>query len=73
MQITADSESIELERIRAMIETFREANPQLWSVSLPSDGSLMPSDVLEAPTRRRPTLIGSCKRSTAASYLESSD
>jgi hypothetical protein len=44
MQITADSEPIRRELLRAMIEAFREANPQMWSVSLPSDGPLIPSD-----------------------------
>ena len=47
MLITADSELIGLDRLRAMIETFRETNPQMWSVSLPSDGPLMPSDLTE--------------------------
>jgi hypothetical protein len=32
MPIASDSEPIGLERLRAMIETFRETNPQRWSV-----------------------------------------
>ena len=47
MLITSDNEPLGLERVRALIETFREVNPQMWSVSLPSDGPLMPSDLTE--------------------------
>jgi hypothetical protein len=34
MSLAPDSEAIQLQHLKAMIYTFREANPTLWSVPL---------------------------------------
>jgi hypothetical protein len=59
MLITSDSEPLALERVREMIDTFRDRNPHTWSVSLPpdlSDLDLSHPVAVRSKSKKRPAL-----------------